>query len=200
MSHNQSYDVNEKNFPEHVDKQNDSSPPDGSLKEGALAPISAGQVHRMSGEERAAALRIAQVADPGPPMASYRTFVFTMIVLVVCMCSGDNGFDGTVMSSINSMTQVRASGDSGLERAEKRYSTSRFFGLKAASSKTGIIFVDLTLDIESTAEVPGYLHCRPSRFLPSRFIPPRQDRSSCINVGWKSRPSVSVPPVLHKPN
>ncbi len=54
-------------------------------------PVQPGEVHRMTAEERAAALKIAQDADPGPDTLSYRSFVFTLIVLVVCMCSGDNG-------------------------------------------------------------------------------------------------------------
>jgi MFS family permease len=75
-------------------------------------------------EDRAVALKLAQDADPGPPAASWRMVKFTLMVLVVCMCSGDSGFDGTVMSSVNSMPRY-------LE----------FFGLPAGgNSKTGIVF------------------------------------------------------------
>lgn len=74
--------------------------------------------------ERAVALAMARAADPGPKAFSARSFHLLFIVLVVCMCSGDNGFDGTVMGGINSMLQFQ-----------------RFFGLEKAASSTGIIFV-----------------------------------------------------------
>ena len=69
----------------------ENAAPHGSLEKTAMDPVFAGGVGRMNAEDRAAALRLAQAADPGLPIASRRSFVFTMIVLVVCMCSGDNG-------------------------------------------------------------------------------------------------------------
>lgn len=45
-------------------------------------------------EDRATALKLAQLADPGPKMASAQGIKFFLMVLVVCMCGGDNGFDG----------------------------------------------------------------------------------------------------------
>jgi hypothetical protein len=71
----------------HLENAYDDDP----MKDTVLAPVQAGEMHRMSAEDRAAALRLAQQADPGPPIASMRTVIFTGIVLVVCMCSGDNG-------------------------------------------------------------------------------------------------------------
>jgi hypothetical protein len=56
-----------------------------------VGKVLAGQVHDMSLEDRAAALRLAQQADPGLEPFSWRMFTFTLIVLVCCMCSGDNG-------------------------------------------------------------------------------------------------------------
>lgn len=53
-----------------------------------------GYVHDMSIDDRATALKLAQEQDPGPKTASWRYFQFVMMILVVCMCSGDNGFDG----------------------------------------------------------------------------------------------------------
>ncbi|RSH89841.1 hypothetical protein EHS25_001827 [Saitozyma podzolica] len=88
-----------------------------------VGTVLAGQMHDMSLEDRAAALRLAQQADPGLEPFSWRMFTFTLIVLVCCMCSGDNGFDGTVMSSINSMSQYQ-----------------QYFNLKGKAASTGIIF------------------------------------------------------------
>jgi hypothetical protein len=56
-----------------------------------VGTVLAGQMHDMSLEDRAAALRLAQQADPGLEPFSWRMFTFTLIVLVCCMCSGDNG-------------------------------------------------------------------------------------------------------------
>ncbi|KAI9637512.1 general substrate transporter [Dioszegia hungarica] len=47
----------------------------------------------------------------------------TGVMLIVCMCGGDAGFDGTVMSSVNSMKQFQT-----------------FFGLSIAEKSTGIVF------------------------------------------------------------
>ncbi|RSH89116.1 hypothetical protein EHS25_002782 [Saitozyma podzolica] len=88
-----------------------------------VAAVMKGGVHDMTVEDRATALRLAHEADPGPPLGSLRHIQFVFMILVVCMCSGDNGFDGTVMSSINSMTQYQ-----------------HFFGLQAASTSTSIVF------------------------------------------------------------
>ncbi|TFY81912.1 hypothetical protein EWM64_g2102 [Hericium alpestre] len=46
-----------------------------------------------------------------------------LIVLCICCCSGDSGFDGTVMGGVNSMAQYQ-----------------QFFGLSSAGAKTGIVF------------------------------------------------------------
>ncbi|KZT52563.1 general substrate transporter [Calocera cornea HHB12733] len=62
-------------------------------------------------------------ADPGLPAFSWRSWQFAYIIAVVLCCSGDAGYDGTVMSAINSMVQYQ-----------------HYFNLQAASSKTGIVF------------------------------------------------------------
>ena len=86
-------------------------------------------VQNLTMEDRAVALKLAQDADPGPPAASWRMVKFTLMVLVVCMCSGDSGFDGTVMSSVNSMPLYL-----------------RFFGLPAGGTeKTGVVFGAYTI-------------------------------------------------------
>ena len=51
-------------------------------------------VHIRSAEEKAAELRAAQLADPGPKVGTKAHAMFVFYVMVCCMCSGDNGFDG----------------------------------------------------------------------------------------------------------
>lgn len=78
----------------------------------------------MTPEERAATLKLANEADPGPATFSlaYARFFFMCMVVIVCSC--DTGFDTTIMSSVNSMTQFQG-----------------YFGLVSASTGTGILFV-----------------------------------------------------------
>jgi len=45
----------------------------------------------ISNEDRAAALKMAHAADPGPDIYSWRYMKFVMLALVACVCSGDNG-------------------------------------------------------------------------------------------------------------
>jgi hypothetical protein len=80
-----SYNANDKDSAEHVEHEI------GVEKHDAVNAVLAGQVHDMTIEDRATALKLAQQADPGPAAFSYRSFVFTCMVLVVCMCSGDSG-------------------------------------------------------------------------------------------------------------
>lgn len=85
--------------------------------------------HAFEGEdERAVALRLARAADPGPPLFSPRGMQFVLCALVVCACSGDTGFDGTIMGAVNSMDQFHT-----------------FFGFdpQTGADKTGIVFVSL---------------------------------------------------------
>ena len=87
--------------------------PDGTVKIGGLAITP-----HMTAEEKAAAIKLANAADPGPPLTSWRYFKFLITAFLVILNSGDNGelslrsieqwlmvpgFDGTVMSSVNSM-------------------------------------------------------------------------------------------------
>ena len=62
---------------------------------------------KLSPEERQIALQAALKVDPGVNAWSIRALHFYLIVLCVFCCSGDNGFDGTVMSGINAMTQYQ---------------------------------------------------------------------------------------------
>jgi hypothetical protein len=62
-----------------------------SEKVDTVGAVLAGQVHDMSIEDRATALRLAQQQDPGLDPFSWRMVKFTLIVLVCCMCSGDSG-------------------------------------------------------------------------------------------------------------
>jgi hypothetical protein len=45
----------------------------------------------ISNEDRAAALKMAHAADPGPDVYSWRYMKFVMLAIVACVCSGDNG-------------------------------------------------------------------------------------------------------------
>ncbi|KAK0464610.1 general substrate transporter [Desarmillaria tabescens] len=95
--------------------------------------------------ERQAALNAAIEADPGPGHFSLVAIQLYLIALVVCFCSGDNGFDGTVMGGINTMSQFQA-----------------FFGMKDDAAKTSIVFGIYTIDwlcddprpIRATAYLP----------------------------------------------
>lgn len=89
--------------------------------EGGLGP---GHFAHMSPEERQAAMQIARSVDPGPAAFSSRNLRFIASLIVVIMCSCDTGFDTTIMSSVNSMTQFQS-----------------YFGLVSASTGTGILFV-----------------------------------------------------------
>ena len=75
---------------ERIDNQADQIPNKGAAGVN-LDQIYAGQVHGMSAADRQTILKLAQVADPGLPMFSYRMVKFVAIALVVCACSGDNG-------------------------------------------------------------------------------------------------------------
>lgn len=85
--------------------------------------------HDYEGEdERAVALRLARAADPGPSVWSPRGIQFVLCALVVCACSGDTGFDGTIMGAVNSMDQFHT-----------------YFGFdpQTGADKTGIVFVSV---------------------------------------------------------
>ena len=76
-----------------------------------IAPLAAYhgdlRVKIKSPEERQLALQAALKIDPGVDAWSVRAMYFYLIVMCVFCCSGDIGFDGTVMSGINTMTQYR---------------------------------------------------------------------------------------------
>lgn len=79
------------------------------------------------GDERAYALRMARAADPGPGWASLASIRYLLIAFVACSVSGDVGFDGTIISSVNSMVQFQ-----------------EYFGLGAGgASGQGLVFVSL---------------------------------------------------------
>ena len=88
--------------------------------------VGLGEMHfgHMSPEERAAAMKLAREIDPGPSLGSLRHIQFLLSAAVVIVCSCDTGFDSTIMSSVNSMTQFQS-----------------YFGLTSASKGTGVLFV-----------------------------------------------------------
>ncbi|ORX38190.1 general substrate transporter [Kockovaella imperatae] len=77
----------------------------------------------MSAEDRATALKLANEADPGPPISSWAHIQFLLTCFIVIVNSCDTGFDTTIMSSVNSMKQFQ-----------------NFFGLTSGSPSTGIVF------------------------------------------------------------
>ncbi|KAH7099036.1 general substrate transporter [Auriculariales sp. MPI-PUGE-AT-0066] len=106
------------------------------------------RVHITSPEERMRKLAAARAVDNGldPGSWRYSTFKFHLIFLVVTCCSGDSGFDGTVMSGINAMKQYQ-----------------HYFGMTDAGAKTGIIFGIYTLGSLTGAFPASYLPDRIGR-------------------------------------
>ena len=93
----------------------------------------------MTAEDRATALKLANEADPGPPLASWTHVQFLLTCFIVIVNSCDTGFDTTIMSSVNSMRQFQD-----------------FFGLESATPGTGVVFVSrLWLDETDLAGVNG---------------------------------------------
>ncbi|KZT33244.1 general substrate transporter [Sistotremastrum suecicum HHB10207 ss-3] len=73
--------------------------------------------------ERQNALAVALQQDPGIKHGSRRAWHMYFIVLCACLCSTDNGFDGTVMGGINSMHQYQS-----------------YFGMTGAGLGTSLVF------------------------------------------------------------
>ncbi|KAI0031392.1 general substrate transporter [Vararia minispora EC-137] len=78
---------------------------------------------RTSPEEQQAKLDAALQIDPGLQAWTIRAVQFYLIVLCACCCSGDSGFDGTVMGGINAMKQYQ-----------------EYFGMSEAGASTSIVF------------------------------------------------------------
>ncbi|PFH53982.1 hypothetical protein AMATHDRAFT_72998 [Amanita thiersii Skay4041] len=98
-----------------------------------------------SPEERQLALKAALEIDPGIGRWTLRAIQLYLVTLVVCCCSGDSGFDGTVMGGINSMKQYQ-----------------QYFGLSGVGSKTSIIFGIYTV-------IMCYSGTIPAAYLPDKF-------------------------------
>ena len=75
------------------------------------------------------------------------------------------GFDGTVMSSINSMTQWQ-----------------KYFGLVGAASKTGIVFVSERICPELTVQ-GMYTVGQVCAFFPASYLPDRVGRRKTMFIG-----------------
>ncbi|KAF6757384.1 general substrate transporter [Ephemerocybe angulata] len=97
-----------------------------------------------SPEERLAALQEALKVDPGPKPGGWAAIQLYLITLVVCCCSGDSGFDGTVMGGINSMHQYQ-----------------QYFGMKEVGAKTSIVF-----GIFTVGSLCGMI---PASYFPDKF-------------------------------
>jgi len=94
--------------------------------------------------ERQIALKAALEVDPGVSRFSWRAFQMYLVTLVVCGCSGDSGFDGTVMGGINSMLQYQ-----------------QYFGMTGVGAKTSIVFGIFTI-----GSLCGTI---PASYLPDKF-------------------------------
>ncbi|KAL1674122.1 general substrate transporter [Schizophyllum commune] len=98
----------------------------------------------LSPAERQEAFEAALKIDPGVKSFSWQALQMYLITLVACCCSGDTGFDGTVMGGINSMWQYQ-----------------QFFGMTGTGSKTSIVF-----GIYTIGSLCGTF---PASYLPDRF-------------------------------
>ncbi|KAF8158376.1 general substrate transporter [Crassisporium funariophilum] len=94
--------------------------------------------------ERQMALKEALEIDPGVSRWAWGAIQMYLITLVVCCCSGDSGFDGTVMGGINSMKQYQ-----------------QYFGMDGVGSKTSIVF-----GIFTVGSIVGVI---PASYFPDRF-------------------------------
>ncbi|KIJ54593.1 hypothetical protein M422DRAFT_24530 [Sphaerobolus stellatus SS14] len=122
-----------------------SSSPQSAVKEDFKDSVKEKErIKLKSPEERQAALKAALEVDPGVNAWSIRAFYFYLIVLCVFCCSGDNGFDGTVMSGINAMAQYQ-----------------KYFGLMSTGKSTSIVF-----GIYTIGSLTGAI---PAAYLPDKF-------------------------------
>ncbi|WWC88262.1 uncharacterized protein L201_003169 [Kwoniella dendrophila CBS 6074] len=112
-----------------------------------------GGVAEMTAEDRATAIKLALKADPGIPKNSPRMVQFVFMILVVCMCGGDAGFDGTVMGAVNSMLQWQ-----------------KYFGLSSATGGTGIVFGMYTVG-------------QVLAFFPASYLPDKVGRRASMFTG-----------------
>ncbi|KAI0044397.1 general substrate transporter [Auriscalpium vulgare] len=129
---------------EHVQEKSpieEKGSPDGPLADVSYLE---NKTVRMTPKEKQEALAQALAVDPGVKPTSWAAFHLYLIVLCACCCSGDSGFDGTVMGGVNSMKQYQ-----------------HYFGLKAAGAKTGIVF-----GIYTIGSLTGAI---PASYLPDRF-------------------------------
>ncbi|KAJ8691523.1 hypothetical protein PTI98_011086 [Pleurotus ostreatus] len=94
--------------------------------------------------ERQQALKAALEVDPGVKRWSLRAMQMYLVTLVACCCSGDSGFDGTVMGGINSMTQYQ-----------------KYFGLTGVGKSTSIVFGIFTI-----GSICGTI---PASYFPDKF-------------------------------
>jgi hypothetical protein len=91
--------LDEKNNVQHIDHT--STPSDENVivsaqtgEEGEGEPVKVGNIcitPHMSPEEKAAAIKLANDADPGPPLGSWRYLKFLVTAFLVILNSGDSG-------------------------------------------------------------------------------------------------------------
>ncbi|KAI0320169.1 general substrate transporter [Amylostereum chailletii] len=105
--------------------------------EDALEDIQYESQPRLPPEAKQAALAQALAVDPGLTPWSWRAVQFYLFVLCACFCSGDTGFDGTVMGGVNAMAQYQ-----------------RYFGMSSAGASTGLVFGIYTVGALPSSYIP----------------------------------------------
>ncbi|KAF4617665.1 hypothetical protein D9613_005870 [Agrocybe pediades] len=112
--------VSHSSLDKDVDVEHYEKTPSSDEKGGMRRPVPAVPLTPM---ERQLALQEALKVDPGVKRFSWAAIQMYLVTLIICCCSGDSGFDGTVMGGINSMQQYQ-----------------HYFGLTGVGSKTSIVF------------------------------------------------------------
>lgn len=88
----------EKDTVRHLDNDQHSGSSNDGIAGTGLAGIKIGDIvinPHMTAEEKAAAIKLANDADPGPPLFSWRYMKFVITALLVILNSGDNGEYGS---------------------------------------------------------------------------------------------------------
>ncbi|KAK7056820.1 hypothetical protein VNI00_002537 [Paramarasmius palmivorus] len=125
-------------------RHDSSSDVKGSIEHVDTLPTAYGRKKFSGPEERLAALEEAMKLDPGPANWSWPSLYMYFITFIICCCSGDSGFDSTVMGGVNGMLQFQ-----------------QYFGMTGAGAKTSIVF-----GIYTIGSLCGTL---PAAYLPDRF-------------------------------
>ncbi|KDR77321.1 hypothetical protein GALMADRAFT_279081 [Galerina marginata CBS 339.88] len=106
-------------------------------------PVQRSRISPRTPMQKQMALQAALKVDPGVTRFSWAAMQMYLVTLVICCCSGDSGFDGTVMGGINSMKQFQD-----------------YFGMSGVGGETSIVF-----GIYTVGSICG---TTPASYLPDR--------------------------------